>query len=189
MAVAGLLQRHKVLLAGSSICLLVFYLFIAALWIPQQKKNTALRTELSTVRQAVLAVENHGIAHPDGKQYLAELDKQLLLADQLLPGRPDIGNFIVETEKNARISGVQIIEIIPSQFNQKNEYHEISVTMTIKGNYFQMLDFFHRLEGMQRFSSVTAVAVQAKSGLMEGKITIQVYAYGLASVAAPGVQK
>ena len=188
MAVAGLLERHKVLV-GSSVCLLVFYLLIAVFWIPQQEKMIALRTELSNVRQAVLAVESHGIAHPDGKQYLAELDKQLLLVDQLLPDKADIGTFIVETEKNARISGVQIIEIIPNQLNQKTEYHEISVTMTIKGSYFQMLDFFHRLEGMQRFSSVTAVAVQAKSGLIEGKNTIQVYAYGLASVAAPGVQR
>lgn len=189
MAIAGLLQQHKALAGSSSICLCGFYLLIAALWMPQQEKHAALRTELAAVRQAVSAVENHGRSHPDGKQYLADLDKQLLLVDQLLPSRPDIGTFIVETEKNARISGLQIIEVIPSQLNPRNGYHEISVTMTIKGNYFQLLDFFHRLEGMQRFSSVTAVAVQAKSGLIEGKITIQVYADGLASVAAPGVQK
>ncbi len=186
--IAKLLFRRRTL-AGSIVCLASIYLFLAALWFPQQERIVGLRADLAAARQAVQLIEGYGIAHPDGTQYLAELDKKLLFIDQLLPNDPDIASFLIQAEQAAQLSGVQVAEIVPNQAEPKNGYREFSVTMTIKGDYFQILDFFQRLEGMQRFSSAAALAVQVKSGVIEGKITVQVYTYGLASGAAPGVQK
>lgn len=185
--VAKLLIRRRDL-AGLVIYILSLYLFFTFFWYPQQERIAGLRAEVAATGQEVLLIEGHGITHPDGRQYLADLDKRLLFINQLLPNEPDIAGFLVLTEQAAQLSGVQIADIMPNQTIFQNGYREISVTMTIKGNYFQMLDFFHRLEGMQRFSSAAAIAVQVKSGLIEGKITARVYAYGLASDAAPGVQ-
>lgn len=186
-SVAKLLIRRRVL-AGLVIYFFSLYLFFTVFWHPQQERIAGLRAKVAATRQEVLLIESHGIAHPDGRQYLAELDKKLLFINQILPNEPAIAEFLVLTEQAAQLSSVQIADIVPNQTNFKSGYREISVTMTIKGNYFQMLDFFYRLEGMQRFSSAAALAVQVKSGLIEGKITARVYAYGLASDAAPGVQ-
>lgn len=180
--------KHKVFVFCTFYIAVVF-LFMAAIWSPQQLQIAALRTDLAAARQAVGVIENYGLAHPDGAQHLAELDKIMLPINQLLPNDPDIGGFLVQVEQISHSSGVQLEQVVPNQAVPKNGYREIPVAMTIKGNYFQILDFLQRLEGTQRFSSAAAMALQAKSGLIEGKITVQVYAYGLAPVAIPSVQK
>ena len=162
------------------IAVLVFAVFIT----PQQARVATLRSELVVEQQRVLIIENYTLAHPDASKHAAELNRKMSSSNQLLPGSTDIGGFLVQIEQIAKASSVQLAQIQPSPPVNKNNYQEIPITMVVKGNYFQVLDFVSRTEGANRFNSILSMGIQSKAGMLEGKVVLNVYAYGVTQATA-----
>lgn len=179
--------KHKILLflLASFVTVAIFFAIILA---PQQAKVAALQAQLVAQQQQVQVIESYALAHPDAGRYANELNQRIAQVNRLLPGQADISGFLIQLEQLAKASNVQIAQIQPAPLVNKKGYHEVPIAMAVKGTYFQMLDFIQRLEGAERFSSVSALALQVgKDGNLEGKITVHIYAFG--QIAAPaGVQ-
>ena len=162
------------------ITILVFAVFIA----PQQARVAKLRSELILEKQRVLIIENYSLAHPDASQHAAELNRKINHSNQLLPGSADISGFLMHLEQIGKASSVQITQIQPGAPVNKSSYQEIPITMIVKGNYFQVLDFLSRMEGVNRFNSILSMGIQSKAGILEGKVVLNVYAFGAAQATA-----
>lgn len=180
--------KHKMVVIASAITILtVFFTFF--IWRPQHERIVALTEEFNAEQQQVRVLENFALSHPDANKYLNELDSKRTRVDNLLPNDANISSFLIMLEQNAKASGVRLEQVQPSQAVNKNGYREIPVSMSIKGNYFQLLDFLQRMEGsQQRFNSTGSMAITNKSGSLESKMTVIVYAYGVAPVSTAAGQ-
>ena len=175
--------RYKIILFVVIIVLIAVLVF-AVVIAPQQARVATLRSELVVEQQRVLIIENYTLAHPDASKHIAELNRKISSSNQLLPGSTDIGGFLVDLEQIAKASSIQLTQIQPAPPVNKNNYQEIPITMVVKGNYFQVLDFVSRMEGANRFNSILSMGIQSKAGILEGKVVLNVYAYGVTQAAA-----
>ena len=161
------------------------WIFVLLVYLPQTARNNELRQQLQAQQQQVKIVESFALAHPEADKYLTELDKRQAALDKMLPNNPDIGEFVLQVEWAARDSGVQVTQMKPSAPVNKEGYREIPVEILAKGNFFQTAAFIKKLEDSQRFVVTQNLSMQSKQGIIDSKISVSIYSFGL--VAAPQV--
>ncbi|MEG6585545.1 type 4a pilus biogenesis protein PilO [Dendrosporobacter sp. 1207_IL3150] len=171
-------DKHKILIfcAGIVTVIVVFYYYIL---IPQQDRIAQLTSTYESERQRVQTIEAFAKAHPDIGVYEQELNNKIATVDKMLPHNIELSEFIVEVEKSASNSGLQLTKFKPGQEVNKNGYREIPLELVVKGDYFQTLAFLKKLEDLTRFNSGNNVSVQYRDGQLESKILINIYSFGV----------
>ena len=167
----------------------VIWVFGLLVYLPQAARNNELRAQLEERRQQVSLVEKFALAHPEADKYLAELDQRQIMLDKMLPNNPNLSDFILQVERGARESGVQVSQLKPAVSVNKEGYREIPVEILIKGNFFQTAAFIKKLEDGQRFMLVQNLSMLSKQGIIDSKLNISIYSHGNADPTqqpAPG---
>jgi type IV pilus assembly protein PilO len=155
------------------------WIFFLLLYLPQIARHNELRAQLQSQQQQVRTVEAFALAHPEADKYLSELERRQTMLNKMLPGSPDIGEFVLQVEQAAKETGVLVSQLKPSVPVNKEGYREIPVEILLKGNFFQTAAFLKKLEDGQRFSLVKTLSMQARQSILDCKINITVYAFGI----------
>lgn len=170
--------KYMVVLYSLALCSAV-WIFFLLLYLPQTARSNELRAQLLAQQQQVKTVETFALAHPEADKYLSELDKRQAMLDKMLPAAPDIGDFVLQVERAAKETGVQVSQMKPSVPVNKEGYREIPVEILVKGNFFQTAAFLKKLEDGQRFSLVQTLSLQSRQSILDCKINATVYAFGI----------
>lgn len=170
--------KYVVVLYSLALCAAV-WIFFLLLYLPQIARHNELRAQLQSQQQQVRTVEAFALAHPEADKYLSELERRQTMLNKMLPGSPDIGEFVLQVEQAAKETGVLVSQLKPSVPVNKEGYREIPVEILLKGNFFQTAAFLKKLEDGQRFSLVKTLSMQARQSILDCKINITVYAFGI----------
>ena len=175
---AKLETRHKIFffVLGLAIVVMVFYTYV---YQSQQQCLAQLNTDLQMTKQKVQVLEGFLAQHPDLKQYEKELQDKSDLVNSKLPADKDISSFIMQIEDSAKKTNVKLNRVKPIGEENKENYRGIKVELDITGDYFQTLEFLKKLEQLQRFNTVTDMSVQAKDEILNSKLSLLVYSYGV----------
>ena len=177
--------QYKVAIFAACIAVLTVS-FISSVIIPQWDRIAALRNALKVEQVQVAGITSYVEHNSDLDKQYVELRQKLDQTSLLLPEQSDIGSFLVQLEQVAKASKVVLGQVQPSQPVVKTGYYEIPVTITVSGNYFQVLDFMSRIEGMKRFVAVSSMSLKPKTGdVLDGNIAVIIYASGQASGTVP----
>lgn len=172
--------KHKVA-SYAAFMAVMMALFISYVIVPQWERIGVLRQELTVEKIQVSAVESYIEKNPDLDRQITEVRQKIDQTRLLLPEQNEIGLFLVQLEQIAKASKITLGQVQPDKAVNRTGYYEVPITIAVRGNYFQMLDFIGRLEGMQRFISVSSVALMPQAGdLLDGKIAAVLYVYGTA---------
>ena len=184
---AKLETRHKIFffVLGLAIVVMVFYTYV---YQSQQQCLAQLNTDLQMTKQKVQVLEGFLAQHPDLKQYEKELQDKTDLVNSKLPADKDISSFIMQVEDSAKKTNVKLNRVKPIGEENKENYRGIKVELDITGDYFQTLEFLKKLEQLQRFNTVTDVSVQAKDEILNSKLSLLVYSYGVIPTEANKTQ-
>ena len=175
---AKLETRHKIFffVLGLAIVVMVFYTYV---YQSQQQCLAQLNTDLQMTKQKVQVLEGFLAQHPDLKQYEKELQDKTDLVNSKLPADKDISSFIMQVEDSAKKTNVKLNRVKPIGEENKENYRGIKVELDNTGDYFQTLEFLKKLEQLQRFNTVTDMSVQAKDEILNSKLSLLVYSYGV----------
>ncbi len=184
---AKLETRHKIFffVLGIAIVVMVFYTYV---YQSQQQCLAQLNTDLQMTKQKVQVLEGFLAQHPDLKQYEKELQDKTDLVNSKLPADKDISSFIMQVEDSAKKTNVKLNRVKPIGEENKENYRGIKVELDITGDYFQTLEFLKKLEQLQRFNTVTDMSVQAKDEILNSKLSLLVYSYGVTPTEANKTQ-
>ena len=184
---AKLETRHKIFffVLGLAIVVMVFYTYV---YQSQQQCLAQLNTDLQMTKQKVQVLEGFLAQHPDLKQYEKELQDKIDLVNSKLPADKDISSFIMQVEDSAKKTNVKLNRVKPIGEENKENYRGIKVELDITGDYFQTLEFLKKLEQLQRFNTVTDMSVQAKDEILNSKLSLLVYSYGVTPTEANKTQ-
>ena len=184
---AKLETRHKIFffVLGLAIVVMVFYTYV---YQSQQQCLAQLNTDLQMTKQKVQVLEGFLAQHPDLKQYEKELQDKTDLVNSKLPADKDISSFIMQVEDSAKKTNVKLNRVKPIGEENKENYRGIKVELDITGDYFQTLEFLKKLEQLQRFNTVTDMSVQAKDEILNSKLSLLVYPYGVTPTEANKTQ-
>ncbi len=97
------------------------------------------QTALATAKQEVARLEQYKKTAPQSRADIVSLSKAL-------PGSEGIPSLIVELGKTADASGVNLVNITKGQTQAGAPFGIQQITLQVEGQYFDLEDFFYRLE-------------------------------------------
>ena len=177
-------SKHKVILFGAGLLtaiVLVYFRIIA----PQYERIDALVVQCKIERQRIKIIESYAQKYPDPSQQVRDMDVKAAKLAAMLPDKPEIGGFLNAIEQAAKLSQVSLLEIRPLALVNRNGYREIPIEIQLKASFPTLLEFTKKLGELQRFNYLTDVNLQAKQGILEVKLIIAVYSYGIFSEPVP----
>lgn len=169
-------SKHKVILSGLLAAIILLYFGIIA---PQRERIDTLSTQCQIEQQRIKTIEIYAQKHPDPSQHVRDLDAKVANLDAKLPNKPEIGGFLKEIEQAAKLSQVSLLEIKPLALVNRNGYREIPIQIQIKTTFPNLLEFTKKLSEIQRFNSLTYANIQAKQEMLEVKLIVAIYSYGI----------
>ena len=152
---------------------------------PQELRILELERQILADRQKLNAVESFILAHPNTEQYLTELQRSQARTEFLLPSQIDVAKYVEQLEKDARASGVKLLNIKPSAAADKAGYREMPVELSVEGSFYSIMSFIKKMEDGERFSVPTAFLIQPKQNTLMARMNLQVFAYGNPPRSAP----
>jgi type IV pilus assembly protein PilO len=171
--------RFFLLVAGVITIILIFCFYI---FLPQRAYIDALNTQIQGRQQQLKVIESFVLNHPDVDQYIEELEQTLTQADCALPDQLNSSDFMVQIEQISKACGLQLLQIKPAPVVNQNGYRQIPLEINTRGTFFQTINFLTKLEGIPRFNAVTSIDMQLRQNLLETKMIVVIYSYGVAVI-------
>lgn len=173
--------KYKIILFITLLFFSSFFFYHSALR-PQFQHITSLSTELQDEKRRVAEIEAFALIHPNQDEYLVEVRNKLDSANRLLPSNLEISDYLLLIDRTAKDCSIYLKSIKPSAYINKNGYREIPIEILIQGDYFQTLNFLEKLESIPRFSTVTTISTQSHNNILESKLSVIIYSYGVTTI-------
>ena len=170
--------RHKIsafMISAGIFSYLCYDLLFLSQWAHMDNITTQYHGEF----QKVKVIENFVLSHPDPKQYLMEVEKGMSEVDKVLPDNPEISSFLAEIEQSSQKCGVRLIYLKPGKIVNKEGYRQWEIEISIKGNFYQTMNFFKEMENGLRFLTISTIDMQISDDGLKSKISAKIYSYGV----------
>ena len=123
-------------------------------WSPNNEMLVNLQSKLQTKRKKLTELENIEKELP---KFIAEnerLNKEFIIASLKLPKEEEIPALINSVYSDISASGLEPVVFAPKAQANKDIYAEIPIEMKVKGNYFELANFFDRISRLPRIVNV-----------------------------------
>ena len=170
-------QTAFCLLAAASVLLgLAFYAFV---WLPQRAELREKEAAALELRREIERIAAFRRANPQPKDETEALLARETLLETMLPSRMDESGFFAETERRAKDAGLELRGIAPEQPALSDGLAREKVRLSVRGEYFALLDFIFALEQRGRFVKIDTLSGDVDdAGVFTGTLTLWIYARG-----------
>jgi Tfp pilus assembly protein PilO len=156
-------KRNHLLIAGAAV-VAVALLWYFLLYAPLGDDLSSAQSQRSTEEKKTSDLQAT-LTRLQGQAKNATQQQALLRKlDAAVPEQPDLAEFIIQANEIADQSGIQFLSISPTPPAAGNGASVISLTVSIKGSFFQLEDYLRLLEKLERLVVVDGVTVSASSG-------------------------
>ena len=168
-------RKRFVLSAFFSVALAVsFYEFF---YLPQRAELSAKQGEAVRLRREIAEASSFRRAHPSPEQETKSLGARTRFVDAMIPTRLDEGAFLAETEKKAAAAGVALLGVAPGDGEEADGFVQKKIRLSVRGEYFALLDFLYAMEQQGRFVKIDAVRGKTdEGGVFMGTVELWIYA-------------
>ncbi|MCB2224688.1 MAG: type 4a pilus biogenesis protein PilO [Actinobacteria bacterium] len=159
-------MSRRLLAFGTLVFLLVTVLWYFFLLSPRNSKISDLDDQLQTA----IAEEDALRAAAAALRDVQENDVAFLAAigqmEAGIPEEPELAVFIEEVTALAESTGIAVQSIAPSEpaASATLPVYDITVTLALQGEYFELLGFLYGLDDMERIVVVQAISITAGGG-------------------------
>ena len=143
---------------------------------PQSDALREKEAEAVSLRRAIAEAAAFRRSHPDPAKEAKKLAERKRAVERLLPTRLDAGAFLLEAEKRAAESGVTLLGVAPGDAGMADGFATEMLRISVRGDYFALLDFLYVLEQQGRFVKINAMRGAAEGGDFTGEIELWIYA-------------
>lgn len=168
-------QTAFCLMALVSILLgLAFYTFV---YLPQRAELREKESAASELRREIEQVAAFQRSHPKPKVEAEAIFARETLLETMLPRRMDAGGFLAETERRAKEAALDLRGVSPETPVLSDGFARQRVTLSVRGDYFALLDFIFALEQQGRFVKIDALSGDVNdAGVFSGTLALWIYA-------------
>ncbi len=170
--------KHKSMIFAGGL-LLATWLYYSYIIEVQNQRLAELTVLLQSENQKLAIVQGFARKYPEPAVYLAEIGKNAMMIEKILPNQPDIGGLLTQVDQAAKSSGLQLVEVKPAATVNKTSYREIPVEIIVKGSFTQTTDFIKKIENISRFNSINHVLINSRQGILDSKLVFTAYSYGV----------
>lgn len=152
---------------------LVWYNFIH---LPIKASEREIAREMAEGRAELVQLTNFSNAHLDMAAYEQEIATADASATRALPAELAPSEFISILQRTALAHHVRIGKIIPAEAVTHDGVLELPLTVTLRTDYFHLLDFLQALGDSPRFLLVRSMAVERQDSELECSVVISIFA-------------
>lgn len=142
-----------IITAVVAVVLVVAWYFL--LFSPKQRELSDLdqqvqsaQSELAIAKQEVVKLESYKKTAPQSRAEIVRLGK-------MLPSAEGVPGLIIELTKTAEASGVSVTSIARGTTTPGNPFGIQTLSLTVRGRYFDVEDFLYRLEEYVAFRNAS----------------------------------
>lgn len=154
----------------------LFYLLSYA---PQSEALCAKEAEAVSLRKEIGEAANFRRSHPDPAKEAKSAAERKRALDIMIPANLDAGAFLMEAEKRAAESGVTLLGVAPGDTGTTGGFATEKLRLSVRGDYFELLDYLYALEQQGRFVKIDAMRGKVEEGVFKGEIELWIYARAL----------
>lgn len=197
-------MSRRTILAGIGAALAVLVLWYLFLWSPRSSALTDARDRREEAQAEVERLRVRLQSLEALQEQAPRLRSQLEKLRVAIPDQPNLAQFILEANEAARLAGIEFISITPSEPAPPTEVApgsaaaaagtppaEIRLGISIRGGYFQVLDYMNRLADLSRIVVIDSIGISgatAESGSgIELSVTIAGRMFIVEALAEGGV--
>ncbi|MDQ1403212.1 MAG: hypothetical protein QOG03_1528 [Actinomycetota bacterium] len=185
-------MRPRVLAIAGGAAVVVIIIWYVFLWGPRNAALTKAkkRTEVAQNLQGQLQTQ---LSRLKAAQ-LSEPSKraQLEALREAVPDQPNLAQFLLDTNDSATKAGIDFLSVAPSQpgSGSAQKPAEISLSISISGGYFQVLDFVNRLLSAPRLVVISGLNVASTGGATPtaGQLSVQITGTMYTTAAGSGAK-
>jgi Tfp pilus assembly protein PilO len=197
--------NRRVLLAGVGGALVVLLLWYFLLWSPRGDAIADAKEREDAADNALQELQAERQRLEDLRNNEAATRARIEQLRQSIPDEPNLAQFILDANDAANQSGIDFLSIAPTPPAASSAAPvpdpnapanaqaaappaEISLTISITGGYFQVLDFVNRLNRLTRIVVIDGLSVGAgEGGALSVQLTGRMFVTSVpAGTAAPG---
>ena len=131
---------------------------------PMAKANEADALALKSKQAEIAQLTPYRAKLSDLNAQTENLKAQMEQQKKVVPEEKEVPNFITLVEKESVASGVNIRRYTPKDTSQKEYYVEVPFDVDIDGPYYSVLNFFDRVQNLERIVNVSHLTIGALKG-------------------------
>lgn len=134
--------------------------FIGLLIVPQFLAIGEKDRQIAQATQDIQTAQNLLNQRQSVKSQAAGTQADLMRLQNEIPDTPELPTLIIALQDIANASGLEFTKITPTAPASKSGYTAVPVEVLLQGSWTDVIDYLHRLQGMERQVRVTDVNVK-----------------------------
>lgn len=168
---AGKIKRtHRILISIGSI-LLFGGAFYALDYMPKAEKIAIVEENVDRLEQQLRTVKIHAKNLQQFRDEYAAVQKRFQEALKLLPDKREIPNLLKNISQQGLDAKLEFRLFSPKPEKSKDFYMEIPVSMEVRGEYGNVVDFFDRVGRMDRIVNILNISMKPDKPLSTQLLT------------------
>lgn len=143
------MNRQTLLLSGLVVVLVVAVWFFF-LFQPKQDEVAEIEEEIVGTEQQIVTTQRRIRQLQDVRERAPAIESQLVAAESVIPADPALPAMVRQLQLAADESGVSLTSISPGRPSavggDAGDLAQLSLSLSLEGGYFQVVDFLRRLE-------------------------------------------
>ncbi|MCU1483478.1 MAG: Tfp pilus assembly protein PilO [Actinomycetia bacterium] len=155
-------RRHLALIGGATV--LVVLAWFALLWSPKGTELAEARDQRAAAQDQVVQLQSRLTKLKDAKRQGPALQALAARVRAAVPETPDLDGFLLATNAAAAKAQVQFQTVAPARVTVSTTGgpNEILLSLTVRGGYFQILDFMDALVALPRVVVLDSIGLTAE---------------------------
>lgn len=143
------------LLVGIIVCLIIFFLGLFLIVLPQRNKTSEVEDEISDVETSIQMEQNRLNQLKQYEKDPQQFTRQIDVLKERMPDNVELADVIQQVDHAAEEAGLDFYSITPSPPVAQESFYVVTFTAVFNGRYFNLVEFFNHIERLPR--SVKAV--------------------------------
>lgn len=166
-------------IAGALSCALLFFAVLAFAGSLADERETLL-TEAREDRRQAAEAQAFLDAHLDRDAYYKTLSEREKRARLALPSDLEKIDFTTELAENAEKSGLKVLALSEEKPHARgNGLTELTIKVTLEGDYFALMDFLDAMEKSDRFAALKEAKISTPKDYKKLRIDLKLSIYSL----------
>ncbi len=126
---------------------------------PQFNTLKSSEETLNNERRTLATYKSKALTLPKEEARMAEVQEQFNIAMTALPDKRELPSLLDEISKAGKSAGLEVQLFQPENTVDSQFYKEIPLSMTVRGGYHQMADFFYQVAGLNRIVTIPSISM------------------------------
>ncbi|WP_196605600.1 type IV pilus inner membrane component PilO [Pectinatus haikarae] len=146
------------------------------LYIPCDRELYAVEKKISSNKEQLRILRSFSDRYEKKENTAGKIEEINLFWKNKLPDQKNEAVFISSLQEAAAASNIVLSSVEPVPQSGKNDlYEEIIIKIKTKGDYFQVLDFLEKINGLDRYNIVDKINIAVQGNLLETDMDIRIF--------------